>query len=126
MSFLKRFLSGAKRLDLLKALKKAELTIVIGEILDHYKLKVFYQGSDSFARNFYADVVQLLVSIREKSQELEQVRRTGDGVLYSVFGRVIHDYLLSHELSWSKVTAVLVILAEISTEADKERFTGSH
>ena len=39
--------------------------------------------------------------------------------MHSVFGRVIHDYL-SHELSWSKVTAVLVILAEISTEADEE------
>ena len=120
MSFLKKFLSGAKRLDLLKALKKAELTIVISEILYHYKIKVFYQGSDSAASNFYADVVQLLVSIKEKSQELEQVRRTGDGELHSVFGRVIHDYLLSHELSWSKVTAVLVILAEISTEADEE------
>ena len=119
MSFLKKFLSGAKRLDLLKALEKAELTVVISKILDHYKFKVFYQGSDSAARNFYADAVQLLVSIKEKSQELKQVRRTGDGVLHSVFGRVIHDYL-SHELSWSKVTAVLVILAEISTEADEE------
>ena len=120
MSFLKKFLSGAKRLDLLKALEKAELTVVISKILDHYKFKVFYQGSDSAARNFYADAVQLLVSIKEKSQELKQVRRTGDGVLHSVFGRVIHDYLQSHELSWSKVTAVLVILAEISTEADEE------
>ena len=120
MSFLKEFLSVAKRLDLLKALEKAELTIVISKILDHYKFNVFYQGSDSAGGNFYAYVVQLLVSIKEKSQELEQVRRTGDGVLHSVFGHVIHDYLLSHELSWSKVTAVLVILAGISTEADEE------
>lgn len=120
MSFLKKFLSVAKRRDLLEALEKAELTIVISEILDYYKRKVFYQGSERTAGNFHADVVQLLISTKEKSLELIQSQ-----VLEHVRGLdflepVIHSYLLRHELSWSRVTAVLVILADISTEADKE------
>lgn len=120
MSFLKKFLSVAKRLDLLKALEKAELTIVISEILYHYKLKVFHQGSDKAASNFYADVVQLLVSTKEKSLELIQSQVLEHVRVLDFLERVIHDYLLSNELSWSRVTAVLVILADISTEADKE------
>ena len=120
MSFLKKFLSGAKRLDLLKALEKAELTIVISEILDHYKRKVFYKGSESTAGNFHADVVQLLVSTKEKSLELIQSQVLEHVRVLDFLERVIHDYLLSNELSWSRVTAVLVILADISTEADKE------
>lgn len=120
MSFLKKFLSGAKRFDLLKALEKAELTIVISEILDHYKRKVFHQGSESTAGNFHADVVQLLVSTKEKSLELIQSQVLEHVRVLDFLERVIHDYLLSNELSWSRVTAVLVILADISTEADKE------
>lgn len=120
MSFLKKFLSGAKRFDLLKALEKAELTIVISEILDHYKRKVFYQGTESTAGNFHADVVQLLVSTKEKSLELIQSQVLEHVRVLDFLERVIHDYLLSNELSWSRVTAVLVILADISTEADKE------
>ena len=49
-----------------------------------------------------------------QSQVLEHVR------VLDFLERVIHDYLLSNELSWSRVTAVLLILADISTEADKE------
>ena len=120
MSFLKKFLSGAKRLDLLKALEKAELTIVISEILDHYKRKVFYKGSESTAGNFHADVVQLLVSTKEKSLELIQSQVLEHVRVLDFLECVIHDYLLSNELSWSRVTAVLVILADISTEADRE------
>ena len=122
MSFLKKFLSGAKRLDLLKALEKAELTIVISEILDHYKRKVFYKGSESTAGNFHADVVQLLVSTKEKSLKLIQSQVLEHVRDLDFLERVIHGYLLSNtdELSWSRVTAVLVILADMSTEADEE------
>ena len=120
MSCLKKFLSGAKRLDLLKALEKAELTIVISKILDHYKRKVFYQGSESTASNFHADVVQLLVSTKEKSLELIQSQVLEHVRVLGLLERVFHGYLLNNELSWSRVTAVLVILADISTEADEE------
>ena len=82
--------------------------------------KVFYQGSESTAGNFHADVVQLLVSTKEKSLELIQSQVLEHVRVLDFLERVIHDYLLSNELSWSRVTAVLVILADISTEADKE------
>lgn len=115
MSLLKKFLSGVKRIDLLVKLEKAELSIVVGKILERYK--VFYLGSD--AGDFYAEVVGLLVS--RISQVLEQVRRicSDERVLLSLDG-VIREYLLSSECTWSRVTAVLVILAEFSAEVDED------
>ena len=114
MSLLKKFLSGVKRIDLLGKLEKAELSIEVGKILERYKM-VFYQGSD--AGDFYAEVVGLVSRI---SQMLEQVRRicSDERVLLYLDG-VIREYL-SSECTWSRVTAVLVILAELSAEVDED------
>ena len=116
MSLLKKFLSGVKRIDLRVKLEKAELSIVVCKILERYK-KVFYQGRD--AGDFYAEVVGLLVS--RISQMLEQVQRicSDERVLLYLDG-VIREYLLSSECTWSRVTAVLVILAELSAEVDED------
>ena len=115
MSLLKKFLSVVKRIDLLGKLEKAELSIEVGKILERYKM-VFYQGSD--AGEFYAEVVGLLVS--RISQMLEQVRRicSDERILLYLDG-VIREYL-SSECTWSRVTAVLVILAELSAEVDED------
>ena len=115
MSLLKKFLSVVKRIDLLGKLEKAELSIEVGKILERYKM-VFYQGSD--AGDFYAEVVGLLVS--RISQMLEQVRRicSDERILLYLDG-VIREYL-SSECTWSRVTAVLVILAELSAEVDED------
>ncbi|CAH3017523.1 unnamed protein product, partial [Porites evermanni] len=116
MSLLKKFLSGVKRIDLLVKLEKAELSIVVGKILERYK-KGFYQGS--VAGDFYAEVVGLLVS--RISQVLEQVRRIcGDERVLLYLDGVIREYLLSSESTWSRVTAVLVILAELSAAVDED------
>ena len=114
MSLLKKFLSVVKRIDLLGKLEKAELSIEVGKILERYKM-VFYQGSD--AGDFYAEVVGLVSRI---SQMLEQVRRicSDERVLLYLDG-VIREYL-SSECTWSRVTAVLVILAELSAEVDED------
>ena len=115
MSLLKKFLSVVKRIDLLGKLEKAELSIEVGKILERYK-KVFYQGSD--AGDFYAEVVGLLVS--RISQMLEQVRRICSderGLLY--LDGVIREHL-SSACTWSRVIAVLVILAELSAEVDED------
>ena len=116
MSLLKKFLSGVKRIDLRVKLEKVELSIEVGKILERYK-KVFYQGSD--AGDFYAEVVGLLVS--RISQMLEQVRRicSDERVLLYLDG-VIREYLLSSECTWSRVTAVLVILAELPAAVDED------
>ena len=113
MSLLKKFLSVVKRIDLLGKLEKAELSIEVGKILERYKM---VQGSD--AGDFYAEVVELLVS--RISQMLEQVRRicSDERVLLYLDG-VIREYL-SSECTWSRVTAVLVILAELSAEVDED------
>ena len=115
MSLLKKFLSGVKRIDLRVKLEKAELSIEVGKILERYKM-VFYQGSD--AGDFYAEVVGLLVS--RISQMLEQVRRicSDERVLLYLDG-VIREYL-SSECTWSRVTAVLVILAELPAAVDED------
>ena len=114
MSFLKKFLSGVKRIDLRVKLEKAELSIEVGKILERYKM---VQGSD--AGDFYAEVVELLVS--RISQMLEQVRRicSDERVLLYLDG-VIREYLLSSECTWSRVTAVLVILAELPAAVDED------
>lgn len=114
MSLLKKFLSVVKRIDLLGKLEKAELSIEVGKILERYKM-VFYQGSD--AGDFYAEVVGLVSRI---SQMLEQVRRicSDERILLYLDG-VIREYL-SSECTWSRVTAVLVILAELSAEVDED------
>ena len=116
MSLLKKFLSGVKRIDLRVKLEKVELSIEVGKILERYK-KFFYQGSD--AGDFYAEVVGLLVS--RISQMLEQVRRicSDERVLLYLDG-VIREYLLSSECTWSRVTAVLVILAELPAAVDED------
>ena len=114
MSLLKKFLSGVKRIDLRVKLEKAELSIEVGKILERYKM---VQGSD--AGDFYAEVVELLVS--RISQMLEQVRRicSDERVLLYLDG-VIREYLLSSECTWSRVTAVLVILAERPAAVDED------
>ena len=74
------------------------------------------QGSD--AGDFYAEVVELLVS--RISQMLEQVRRICSderGLLY--LDGVIREHL-SSACTWSRVIAVLVILAELSAEVDED------
>ena len=113
MSLLKKFLSVVKRIDLLGKLEKAELSIEVGKILERYKM---VQGSD--AGDFYAEVVELLVS--RISQMLEQVRRICSderGLLY--LDGVIREHL-SSACTWSRVIAVLVILAELSVEVDED------
>ena len=113
MSLLKKFLSVVKRIDLLGKLEKAELSIEVGKILERYKM---VQGSD--AGDFYAEVVELLVS--RISQMLEQVRRICSderGLLY--LDGVIREHL-SSACTWSRVIAVLVILAELSAEVDED------
>ena len=114
MSLLKKFLWGVKRIDLRVKLEKAELSIEVGKILERYKM---VQGSD--AGDFYAEVVDLLVS--RISQMLEQVRRicSDERVLLYLDG-VIREYLLSSECTWSRVTAVLVILAELPAAVDED------
>ena len=114
MSLLKKFLSGVKRIDLRVKLEKAELSIEVGKILERYKM---VQGSD--AGDFYAEVVELLVS--RISQMLEQVRRicSDERVLLYLDG-VIREYLRSSECTWSRVTAVLVILAELPAAVDED------
>lgn len=101
MFVLKTFLSGTQRCDLLIELEKAELSIVVGKILEHYKV-FCCQRSDG--GDFYAEVVGLLVS--RMPRRFEHL----DGV--------IREYLLSNGCTWPKVTAVLVILAELSVEED--------
>ena len=113
MSLLKKFLSVVKRIDLLGKLEKAELSIEVVKILERYKM---VQGSD--AGDFYAEVVELLVS--RISQMLEQVRRICSderGLLY--LDGVIREHL-SSACTWSRVIAVLVILAELSAEVDED------
>ena len=121
MSFLKEFLLAVGRIDLLEVLKKVEIQIAIGIILEEYqKLNTasLHQGSGNAV---YADVVEFLVSTREKKQELvsqalEQLRQAGED--YSVDG-VIQEYQLKPEfISWSEVTALLVIIAECSEAGD--------
>ena len=91
MFVLKTFLLGAKRRDLLIELEKAELSIVVGKILEHYKV-FCRQRSDG--GDFYAEVVGLLVS--RVPRRFEHVRRicSDKRVLLCLDG-VIREYLLS-------------------------------
>lgn len=114
MVVLKTFLSGAQRCDLLIELEKAELSIVVGKILEHYKV-FCCQRSDG--GDFYAEVVGLLVS--RVPRRFEHVRRIcSDKRVLLYLDGVIREYPLSSGCTWPKVTAVLVILAELSVEVD--------
>ena len=134
MSLLKEFLLIVKRSDLLESLKKVQLRIAIGIILESYTSNYVHQRSDiSFTCNskLYADVVEFLVSTREKNQELisqalEQLRQVGgDSVILSLLDGVIQECQLNPQLSWPEVTALFVIMGElyssVSSDSEEEK-----
>ncbi len=68
MSVLKEFLSSVSRFDLLKKLKRVELRISIGSILECYVLRK--GSSDMKYFDCYANIVEFLLRTREENQEL--------------------------------------------------------
>ena len=116
MFVLKTFLSGVERCDLLIELEKAELSIVVGKILEHYKVFCCQRSSTG---DFYAEVVGFMVS--RIPQRFEHVRRIcSDKRVFLYLDGEIHKYLMSPGCTWSRVTIVLMILAELSADGDKD------
>ncbi|XP_078358842.1 uncharacterized protein LOC144643445 isoform X3 [Oculina patagonica] len=113
MSVLKEFLSSVGRFDFLKKLKRVELRISIGSILECYVLRK--GSSDMKYFDCYANIVEFLLRTREENQELispllEQFLQVNDdGKALAVLDSVILD----SQLSWSTVISSLVITGEL-------------
>ena len=138
MSFLERFLSSRKRYDLLEDLKFAEVCIAVDVILEAYGMvrssevesttgdrgsivdrKAVWVDVDIASVNGfgfkYVDIVDFLVSTREKnqvqiSQVVEQLKcvSIGDMEVLELLDNVIKDCQ-----QWSTVTASMAVLGEL-------------
>ena len=120
MSLLKAFLTTIGRLDLLQELQKAELRISIGIILEDYlKFKSvdgIHRGNDiKLPRDCHANIAEFLLTMKEENQELTkldlgQLRQISDDIILEILNGSV---LCSSQLSWSVVTASLVIIGEL-------------
>ena len=128
MSLLKAILTSIGRLDLLQELQKVELRISIGIILEDYlKFKSVdgvHQGSND-TRDSHTNIVEFLLTMKEENQELIELvlgqlgQFSGNNIL-----EILNSVLCSSQLSWSVVTASLVIIGELyaSFSASSEGF----
>ena len=119
MSQLEAFLTTIGRLDLLQELQKAELRISTGIILEGYlKFKSVdgvHQGNDiKLSRDSHANIAEFLLTMKEENQELIELvlgqlgQFSGNNIL-----EILNSVLRSSQLSWSVVTASLVIIGEL-------------
>ena len=119
MSLLEEILTSIGRLDLLQELQKAELRICTGIILEGYlKFKSVdgvHQGNDiKLSRDSHANIAEFLLTMKEENQELIELvlgqlgQFSGNNIL-----EILNSVLRSSQLSWSVVTASLVIIGEL-------------
>ena len=119
MSQLEAFLTTIGRFDLLQELQKAELRISTGIILEGYlKFKSVdgvHQGNDiKLSRDSHANIAEFLLTMKEENQELIELvlgqlgQFSGNNIL-----EILNSVLRSSQLSWSVVTASLVIIGEL-------------
>ena len=119
MSLLKAILTSIGRLDLLQELQKVELRICTGIILEDYlKFKSVdgvHQGNDiKLSRDSHANITEFLLTMKEENQELIELvlgqlgQFSGNNIL-----EILNSVLRSSQLSWSVVTASLVIIGEL-------------
>lgn len=117
MSFLKEFLTAIDRIDLLEMLKQVELRIAVGIILEYLSLNV-QQGSYN-ACNLHEDIIEFLVTSKDKNQELisqavELLKLLDDkSVILEALDDMNQERQQSPQSFWSTLAALLVILGEL-------------
>ncbi len=126
MSVLKEFLSSVGRFDLLKKLKRVELRISIGSILECYVLRK--GSSDMKYFDCYANIVEFLLRTREENQELissplEQFMEANDDG--KAIDEILDSVILGSQLSWSTFISSLVIAGELFALLSPDDFSES-
>lgn len=112
LSLLRKFLSSVGRCDMLEKLKRVELCIAVGCIVEDYIRSV--NGFQQISR--YTNIVETLATTREGNQELISS-------IIEVPSREVNDNdkildnldsaILDSQLSWSRVISSLLIMGEL-------------
>ena len=131
VSLLKSFLSDIGRIDLLKELNLAELRIAVDVIAGNLcKVNSSARSVSSGCKLMYANIVQLLMVIREKNKELisealDELKQANDEIPVLV---LLHDVIRKNaQLSsrrWPRLITLLVLIGELysslSLDYDKD------